>query len=271
MAALTRFIGKFLAPSDFAAYVQNASKIGNWKPKGITVHHTGAPSLAQRPHGFTEQHMLNIKWGYENERGWRSGPHFFVDQNGIWVFVDPSYPGIHAASFNSTHHGLEMLGDYDVEFVNTRVLHHAAVCMRACMDAWGYDEYNFHRDDPKTTKTCPGKRVSREVINNALLQAMPEPKTIVTDGKTQFTDVRNIAGRAFVPVRAFCVWAGIPKSYLLFDENGLHIDGNTVEGEMLIGQVCWAPVSEVAKHGGLETRWDNATKTVTITRVATPA
>lgn len=268
MPTLTRFVGKFCPPDEFGQYVQEASKRGSWKPIGITVHHTASPSLAQRPHGFTEQHIANIKYGYEHERGWNSGPHFFVDQHGIWVFVDPAYAGIHAASFNSTHHGVEMLGDYDTEAINTQVLSNLAVCIRECYKAWNYKAFNFHRDDPKTTKTCPGKHVNRDLIDSALIFALADalPKIVNVAGGS-FNNGRWINNRVFVPVREFCAWAKVPKSYLLYSENGLHIDGNEVKDEIMIGGKCWAPLSEVAGLCLYSVTWDNAEKTAMLTKM----
>ena len=268
MAGIARFVGRFFAPADFAAYAKEASKHGSWNPVGITVHHTGAPSLAQRPYGFTAQHMQNIKWGYENDRAWSSGPHFFVDQNGIWVFVDPAYPGIHAVSFNDTHHGLEMLGNYDSESVNTDVLANTAICIRACMNAWGYDKYNFHRDCKHTKKTCPGIKITRAIIDNALT-GVPSPvkaKVVAEDGQQAFTETMIVQGRLYVPARSFAAWLGIPKSYLYYSEDGLHIDGDPVDGDILVGQVCWVPVVEMAHHAKAKVTWDEATKTAFIAR-----
>lgn len=261
MGNIARFVGRFYATADFATYAQSMASRGTWKPSGITVHHTGAPSLAQRPYGFTAQHMLNIKWGYENDRGWSSGPHFFVDQNGIWVFVDPCYPGIHAASFNDTHHGVEMLGDYDVEFVNASVLANAASCIKSCMDAWGYKAFNFHRDDRLTNKTCPGRRVTRELINEALRDVVQNVHPKVIRGNDEFCETLLINNRVYVPARSFSNWVGIPKSYLYYGEDGLHIDGVPVSDETIVGQVCWAPLTEMAKHAGMSVLWDSKTKT----------
>lgn len=268
MPTVSKFVGRFFAPADFgtglAQFVRKESNA--WKPKGITVHHTGSPSLAQRPYGFTAQHMQNIKWGYENERGWSSGPHFFVDQNGIWVFVDPGYQGVHAVSFNDTHHGMEMLGNYDSEAPNAAVLANAGVCIRECMKAWKYKEFNFHRDDPFTKKTCPGTRISRDIIQANVLNAIGDKRPKIVTGESEWTETMMHDGRVYVPAKAFALWANVPKSYLYYGEQGLHIDGDPVNGDILIGEVCWCPAAEVLRHTRWNVTWDNADKILNLSK-----
>ncbi len=130
--------------------------------RGVTLHHTGAPSLTQRPNGLTAQHIENIS-NYYKDKGWRSGPHFFVDDFNVWGMTPPSVKGTHARSFNGTHIGIEVLGDYDSEpYKSGRGLTAWKNCKRlvdAILLEWGlgWDNVNCHRDDPLTTKTCPGK------------------------------------------------------------------------------------------------------------------
>ena len=50
----------------------------------VTVHHTAAPSLAQRPDGFTLQHMRNIAHYYQTQLGWSAGPHLFTDEDEVY-------------------------------------------------------------------------------------------------------------------------------------------------------------------------------------------
>lgn len=164
-----------------------------WKPRGLTLHHTAAPSLAQRPGGLTAQHIQNLQAYYRDEKGWSCGPHLFVDQQKVHLFSPMGAMGTHARSFNSTHIGLEMLGDYDSEAVHPGVwdisVHVAARLMQKFRWA-GVSEpvllsptppsprrngvgtkttvMNFHRDDPKTSKTCPGMRVAKSAWWSAI-------------------------------------------------------------------------------------------------------
>ncbi len=140
--------------------------------KGVTLHHTAGPSLAQRPDGLTAQHMENIKYHYLKEREWKTGPHLFVDDIRINGLTPLQLPGTHAVSFNRTHIGIEVLGDYDSESPSTgrglTCWMHAAL-VTADLLRWldlGAEAVNFHRDDPRTSKTCPGRLVTREWFLN---------------------------------------------------------------------------------------------------------
>lgn len=137
-----------------------------WRPTQICIHHTAAPSLKQRPQGFLPEHMDNLRDYYRAQK-WRSGPHWFVDDHAAWAFSPMTSRGVHAKAFNATAIGIEMLGDYDTEDPETRrggeVLARTADLVARLMRLYGIDEDGivFHRDDPETDKTCPGKRVSK--------------------------------------------------------------------------------------------------------------
>jgi hypothetical protein len=158
--------GKSFSPEKFKELVDQLIWT-NWKPSLIVIHHCAEPSLAQRPAGFTHQHMLNIKDFYK-AKGWSSGPHLFTDDDQIWTFSPLTAKGIHAVSFNSTGIGIEMLGDFDAEdpksgrgkaVINTTVS--AVKALMAKLNL-GKDCIRFHRDDPKTSKTCPGTKITKE-------------------------------------------------------------------------------------------------------------
>lgn len=135
--------------------------------KGITLHHTGTPSLEQRPHGFKLQHMRNLQHFYEKERRWSAGPHLFVDDDQIFGLSSLERRGVHAVSFNATHIGIEVLGNYDTEDPHSgRGLACWQTAAKACAailakTGWVAANINFHRDDPKTRKTCPGSRIKK--------------------------------------------------------------------------------------------------------------
>jgi len=158
-------VGQVWSPAEFRSYVSGLDL--GWA-EGVTMHHTSAPSLAQRPNGLTAQHLENLRHYYQNELGWSSGPHLFIDDDQIWGMSSLERRGVHAKSFNATHIGIEVLGDYDVESPETGRGHScwitAAHCVRAILDATGWTsaDVNGHRDDPKTSKTCPGKLVDMD-------------------------------------------------------------------------------------------------------------
>lgn len=158
--------GKPYSHSEFKAYLDTL-KPGAWKPSLIVIHHCAAPSLKQRPIGFIPQHMLNLQDFYEG-KGWSAGPHLFTDDDQIWTFSPLTARGVHAVSFNATGIGIEMLGDYDSEDPwqgrGLDVLRTTCVAVLALMKKFGLDEKSirFHRDDPKTNKTCPGRKISKD-------------------------------------------------------------------------------------------------------------
>jgi hypothetical protein len=134
----------------------------------ITFHHTGLPTLANRPNGFSVQSMRGTQRYYETpsekKGAWPSGPHLFIDEDECWGMCDFRQQGIHAKSFNRNSIGIEVLGDYNQEDHNTgrgrACWTTATAAGRALLDWLGLEinqlNIKFHRDDPRTTKTCPG-------------------------------------------------------------------------------------------------------------------
>ena len=161
-------VGKRWSPAAFPAYLAGLKRPA-WA-RTVTIHYTAAPSLSQRPHGFTAQHIENIRDYYKSKYRWNRGPHFFTDDDDIFGMTPPNIAGIHAASFNSSSIGIEALGAYDVEDPRTgrglAVMTTTASTTRALLDWLGLDVTSksilFHRFDPKTTKTCPGTKVHHD-------------------------------------------------------------------------------------------------------------
>jgi hypothetical protein len=170
-------IGAGLSRADFSRYLSDvvAEKLAdknksNWPltPRGVCIHHTAAPSLAQRPKGWQREHMVNLRAHYLG-LGWNKGPHLFIDEDEIFLFTPLWHRGTHAVAFNSGHWGIEMLGDYDHEDPTTgrgkAVIETAAYAAAALLEMIGVDEnfatVRFHRDDPSTSKSCPGKRIEK--------------------------------------------------------------------------------------------------------------
>ncbi len=160
-----KIIGKPFSASEFPAYLETVKP--GWSPTLIVVHHCAAPSLAQRPNGFTSQHMLNLQDFYE-DKGWSAGPHLFTDEDQIWTFSPLSARGVHAVSFNRNGIGIEMLGDYDTEDPWTgrglQVLTTTCRAIKALQKKFGIPDtgIRFHRDDPRTNKTCPGRKIQKQ-------------------------------------------------------------------------------------------------------------
>lgn len=166
MPAWKGIIGRSFSPEEFAAYLE-ALEWGAWSPDFLVLHHTAVPSLAQRPNGLTHRHILNLERYYRHEKGWSAGPNLFVDFRQIWIFSPLTAPGVHAKSFNAHSLGLEMLGNYDHEPFDSglglQVRRNAVAALGALSAILGLDpgSLRFHRDEPQTSKSCPGRLVNK--------------------------------------------------------------------------------------------------------------
>lgn len=153
---------------EFSDYVQ-LIPIGSWA-KSVTVHHTYSPDLTDRPDGWKLSHMENLRHYYGNVLGWSAGPHLFVDEHKIYGLSSLHSKGVHAKSFNSSSIGIEALGNYDVEEPKTgrgkKVWLLTAIAVAILLKRLHLSPNKktvlFHRDDPKTNKTCPGSKVDKE-------------------------------------------------------------------------------------------------------------
>lgn len=217
------FIGKRLTPDQLPDYLAQVT-FGSFMPEFATLHHTSSPSLAMRPTGLSDQHLQNLLDYYQGSMGWSGAPHFFIDDrpDGIIVFQRLDRKGVHAVSFNRNSWGMEMLGDYDSEPFNTgrgaavrdnAMQALAAICKRLEVPAAGI---RFHRDDPKTSKSCPGRLVTKQDVVarvSALLAAdvpadsSPAPGwpewRVELPGGASHEPVHVKDGRPIVRVRAF--------------------------------------------------------------------
>src|SRR5215510_3810690 len=138
-----------------------------WRPSFIVLHNTQIPSLAQRPNGFSLNHIQQLEAFYRDTQGWKAGPHLFVDDRQIWVFTPLTVSGTHSPSWNSTALGIEMLGDFESEDFGTgrgaRVRSNAIAALASLSAILGIDPHTMriHREDPLTTHACPGKNVRK--------------------------------------------------------------------------------------------------------------
>lgn len=163
-------VGLSWTPDKFQAHISAIPSL-KWATS-ITLHHTAIPSLAQRPDGLSPQHIRNLRHFYSNVNRWSAGPHLFVDDRRIHGMTPLTQRGVHAVSFNRNSIGIEVLGNYDLEDPTSgrglECWKNAAFVTAALMQRFGIRTFNFHRDDPRTRKSCPGARVKREWFTNLL-------------------------------------------------------------------------------------------------------
>jgi hypothetical protein len=175
------FVGKcFATAAELLAYLEGL-QFGAWRPRFVTMHHTGAPDLKTwrgwqtRAHPITDaQWMQNLAAYYAAPPlNWHAGPHFFFTPSHYCVLSPPTARGVHAVSFNALSWGVECVGDFDSEpfdsvvrarYVAGLAALHMALGLAPAPFQRGQRGLHFHRDDPKTTKTCPGRHVDKAAL-----------------------------------------------------------------------------------------------------------
>lgn len=182
-----RNVGKvFNNPQDFQKYLEGI-RFGSWRPRFVTVHHTAEPSLAtwrgwqERSRPVTDSQWLRNLAQFYGSKGWSAGPHFFVTPTHICVLSPPDQRGVHAVSFNSNSWGVEIVGDFDRESFSGDIHDMAVGALAAMHSALGITPapyqrgvrgLHFHRDDPRTSKTCPGKKIDKKLLTEEISEAM---------------------------------------------------------------------------------------------------
>lgn len=187
----TPIVGQKFTIPELRSYVAGLNFI-NWRPSLIVWHHTKAPALEQWKKtaaadakaglvpGVTR--INNLQTYYRDQRGWPSGPHAFVANDGVWGFTPFNTKGTHSPSWNGTGIGIEMVGDYDREdddagpgllvrkntVALTAILceklglapETGAVVSKRPFKTTG--NVFLHKQDPLTTHDCPGADVARD-------------------------------------------------------------------------------------------------------------
>ena len=143
--------------------------MATWRPRGCVLHNTWAPKLSQWPgivngKPITEAQRIDnmaVRW---KKLGWRSGPHLFIAPDRIWTATPLWQRGTHAPSFNATHWGIELVGEYDTEILPDSLRDNAVQAMAFLYAMLGHaptsESFRFHGEDPRTAhKGCPGRAV----------------------------------------------------------------------------------------------------------------
>jgi hypothetical protein len=158
----------------------NALNWTNWRPQGITLHNTAAPTLAQWAESGPshDARIRNLQSYYENELGWHAGPHWFVSRNWINWFSNPLLPGVHSRCFNATRFGIEMVGDYNAEEFDTgdgALVRDNAVFLIAALNLkFGFspEDLTFHKECRIDNHDCPGHKVVKTDVIAKVRAAM---------------------------------------------------------------------------------------------------
>jgi len=93
----------------------HSPQVAPWA-QGVVIHHTWKPE----PRGWSGRPTLEAIRRYYEAKDWNAGPHLFiavgspdVTQDGIWQLTPLNRKGIHAGAWNSSHWGIEVVGNYD--------------------------------------------------------------------------------------------------------------------------------------------------------------
>lgn len=170
--------GRGMTIPQFEAYIKGLK--WNWRPSGMVLHNTAAPTLAQWSAANALQRIKNLEHYYKNQRGWSSGPHAFVDDNLIWVFTPFNTSGTHSPSFNGTRLGIEMVGDFSREDDDSgrglKVKMNTVALFAIVHAALGLDPdtIKLHKEDPRTTHDCPGKDIEKAEFIQLVKEYMGE-------------------------------------------------------------------------------------------------
>lgn len=271
-------VGKVWTPASLGDALEKRAK-PNWV-KSITLHHTAEPSLGQRPNGLTIQHIINIREYYKKPKmvkgtmkpGWKAGPHLFIDEDEIFGMCDFAAKGVHAVSFNSTSLGIEVLGSYDIGKEDPksgrglRCWKNAAAATKILLDWLGLQKSKhtilFHREDPETSKTCPGTAVTKDWFLDLIPEAVPNPIHQPNPFSKPSMDIGwekwHFAGEKWcVPILEFLVANGASPSDVISKLNAR--DGELFYGDELIeggfyvakgsepkpDESSWAPAHEL--------------------------
>lgn len=192
-------VGKVWTPDSFGEYLKTI-KPPTWA-KAVCLHHCYAPSLAQRPQGFKIQHIENMRDFYKG-MGWRSGPHIYTDEDQIFGMTPLTETGVHARSFNRTAIGIEALGNYSKggeDPFSGRGLQvwQLTADITGKLLRWLNLPANdktvlFHRDDPLTSKDCPGSQITKQWVLSLINKTNIIPVvTPVISGETEVKMTKN--------------------------------------------------------------------------------
>lgn len=166
-----------------AAFAQSlADRAAPHWASGVVVHHTYRPLVSQW-RGMASMHGLRTFYA---SKGWTAGPHLFLvagagpDRDGIWQLTPLTQPGVHAGPCNTTHWGVEVVGDYDTQPWPPAVAELTIGVLAALLRWRGLDvspnTLRGHRDCMDTR--CPGRAIDLNAVRSAVARALPAPDAL---------------------------------------------------------------------------------------------
>ena len=143
---------------------------GAWQMRGRQLGGALGARVTSKPTqaDWTGQRSIDGLKAYYERKGWPAGPHLFVAEDGIWLFLPMRKDGIHAGILNSRSIGIEVVGEYDTQVWSGRTKANALGVIKALMDQLELSQGQifFHRD--VSGKTCPGSAITKEWLFSEL-------------------------------------------------------------------------------------------------------
>jgi len=169
---------EFTDEASLAAYIRGLN-YSSWRPSNFVVHNTASPTLHQWWNSVPPaQRMANLQNYYENDMGWSSGPHFFIDGKSWWCMCPTNVKGVHSPSWNGTMLGFEHVGDYSFESatdgMGLKVQQMGYALSAICCEFFGWNPelLKFHYEDPNTDHACPGSNMVKTAYIDYVQQYM---------------------------------------------------------------------------------------------------
>lgn len=137
--------------------------------------------------------MKNFENYYKNQLHWSAGPHLFVAPDKIWVFTPLTTSGVHSPSWNNVSWGVEMVGDYETDPLDSSVFSNTVLALSSLskLASLPPSSLRFHKEDPLTTHiTCPGKNVIKDEVISAMTQKLADKNILLA---AEHLPERNLA------------------------------------------------------------------------------
>lgn len=203
----TNFDGKPYTREQLKTHIDSLD-FSNWRRKDgtrgrplyIVFHNTSEPTIEQWM-GWSVQkrqdYIHNVQQYYENDLGWRAGPHYFVPPTidpCCFGFSNPVTAGTHCSCFNSDSIGIEHVGEFNIEQYDSgpgaivrdngiylMALLHNKLGLEPAPYSYGVRGLHFHIECAHDNHDCPGKNVHKPDVvariqaEMALLKGAPSP------------------------------------------------------------------------------------------------
>ncbi len=155
-------------------------------PNSIVLHHTWQPTIKT----WEGKKSIDQLKRYYESKNWPAGPHIFIAEDGIWLFTDMAYIGVHAGNGNASWKkhgrcyngyycrgchlqgysiGIEVVGNYDNKVWEGKTLKSALFCVSKLQKKLNLkdSDVHYHREF-SPNKSCPGNAISHKWLEKKL-------------------------------------------------------------------------------------------------------